>query len=190
MTNIPWYEDDFEAEKIVPDVTKPPERTAIFQGWLRHASDPPKDAKDKVLWRLYSPPYCLEYIEFDDEDVVAWRKQTPGGKTPNLTIVWLREGAQIRYVREQQLDVQAGFLQGPLVGGGGTVPGAPGAMVGPAQASTLWPGCGGGGVSLLNCGGVSVLNCGGVSLLNCGGTSILNCGGLGGFGSGVSIIIC
>jgi hypothetical protein len=64
-TNIPWYEDDFEPNDLVPDLEKPPERTVIFQGWLRRVTDqPPTDPTVPVYWRLYSIPYCLVYIEF------------------------------------------------------------------------------------------------------------------------------
>jgi hypothetical protein len=186
MTHIPWYEDDFEPQSLVPDLEDLPERTVIFRGWLRRVTEklPADDAdnKEPVYWRLYSIPYCREYIEFNDADVVLWRKQTAGGKTPNSTIVWIKDEAPIKFVQKQQLHTQAGFLQGPIAGGGVPQMGA-GAGVPPPQGVTMWPNCGGtsvincGGTSVINCGGTSVINCGGTSVINCGGTSVINCGG-------------
>jgi hypothetical protein len=174
-TNIPWYEDDFETDELVPELEDLPERTVIFRGWLRRVNKkPPADDKEHVYWRLYSIPYCREYIEFDDADVVLWRKQTAGGKTPNSTIVWIKDEARITYVQKQQLRTQASFLQGPIAGGGGPQMGA-GAGALPQQGVSMWPNCG--GTSVINCGGTSVINCGGTSVINCGGTSVINCGG-------------
>jgi hypothetical protein len=174
--------EDYFLDKTKPNLRYPPPTAIALRGYLGKALKrrPPEavipnpDPDANVLepaaatveyWRLYTSLQFNDYIEFREEDVItAQRLATPMAPTAG-TLVWLKVGSIIEHVHVDTLELQAGFLQGSIAGGGGS-----GALAGGmGTGAPAW----GGGTSI-PCGGTSI-PCGGTSI-PCGGTSI-PCGG-------------
>jgi hypothetical protein len=215
MSNIDPGDIDFLPAKIVADLQAPPPGVIVVWGYLGNApargsaapqaqppaaADTPTPGATDTYWRLYRTLLFNEYLEFRDADVVFYRKLRENDDWAG-TVVWLKEGAPVNYVRSEAMEAQRGFMQGDIAGGGGGQPG----MQGGGGGSFLCNGagfvgsflCGGGGGSFL-CGGaggsfVCGQNAPGSFLCGGGGGSFL-CGGAGGSflcgGAGGSFVYC
>jgi hypothetical protein len=219
MSNIDPGDIDFLPAKIVADLQAPPPGVIVVWGYLGQAPargavalEPmppvdaaapappaaPKTAVTDTYWRLYRTLLFNEYLEFRDADVVFYRKLREGDDWAG-TVVWLKEGAPVNYVRSEAMEAQRGFLQGDIAGSGSGQPGMPGG----AGGSFLCNGAGlgvGTGMSTVTafCNGAAASfmcapNMPGSFLCGGGGGSFL-CGGAGGSflcgGAGGSFVYC
>jgi len=111
---------------------------------------------------LYFRADLSEYIEFRDADVLCHTSVQSIDKPLHSTMIWLKVGARIDHVRVNNLEVQAGFLQGAIADRGrqqGVVSGT---------ASGV-----GGGNATFNCGGATFsADCMGATFsADCGGVT-------------------
>jgi hypothetical protein len=147
---------------VVPDLRYPPPGVVVFVGYLGQALKRPPKGSSNILgdtdlepaatatetyWRLYLNDQFNKYIEFRDDDVVAYRKlKVPAasvGVTSNYTILWLTEDAHIDYVHTQSLQLHRGFLQGDIADSAGASSGqglAGGAALGGGTIPPFCPG--------------------------------------------------
>ena len=159
------YPADANREDVLYDITDP-------------------DNPAPVLWRLYLSTTFTDYIEFQETDVVHSQKVASANAPLEGTVVWLREGARIEYVRVMTLDAQRGFLQGgiantPGLGGLGLTGGAgQGGLTTGGVTGGLTMSCTTGGLTLTCTTGGLTMSCttGGLTMsCTTGGTSFVGC---------------
>jgi hypothetical protein len=169
--------------QVVKDLGVPQRDVVLLRGYIGKSlpPDPPSPpdptTPQEVYWRLYRTAECNEYILFRQSDVVWYKALATSGSTYLAgSVVWLKEGAEVKHVRVRSYEVQAGFLQGRITGGRrGRPMRRPGGGGGGGGGGGSWAECGGG--SWAECGGGSWAECGGGSWAECGGGSWAECGG-------------
>ena len=100
-----------------PSGTQPPDVSILF-GYP--ARDP-----QKGFWRIYQDLGFQSYLRVAEGDVVGTQTLATDDEPLRPSAVWVRRGADLEQMRVEVRQLQAGFLQGPLVEGLGEF--APGA---------------------------------------------------------------
>jgi hypothetical protein len=90
---------------LVPDPAVVPPSVAVLTGYLGQSTAPDR-------WRLYLTPALDCYVDIS-ADKILHTSQSPGTQG---TRVWVPRNLELEYTRIISVEVQAGFLQGSIVG--------------------------------------------------------------------------
>ncbi|HYP41984.1 MAG TPA: hypothetical protein VEX13_16620 [Chloroflexia bacterium] len=181
-----WVQEVIKSE-LLP---KPPEGVAVLWGYLGDAKYyPPSGGSSedpttkRESYRLYTTPLLNEYIEVRHEDILYSLQLSDSSGPLAGTILWVKPNTTVQHVRAETVQIRAGFLQGPITGGGfgaaqpyaSPAYGQPGPMGGltfgvycpPTTGGLTFP-CGGGGLTF---GGICPPTTGGLTF-PCGGGGV------------------
>jgi hypothetical protein len=125
------------------------------------ALEPPQATE--IYWRLYLRADLSEYIEFRDDDVLCYFAVQSTDKPLRSSMIWLKVGARIDHIRVNNLEVQAGFLQGAIAERGRRHSSGPGASMGGGEGAATFGGCGGATFSADCMGATFSADCGGAT---------------------------
>jgi hypothetical protein len=92
-------------QALVPDPAVGPPSVAVLRGYLGQSTVPER-------WRLYLSPALDRYVDIP-ADKILYTSQLPDNRG---TRVWIPKTLKLEYTRVVSGEVQAGFLQGSIVG--------------------------------------------------------------------------
>lgn len=104
----PDLREDELVSKLVPDPTQQA-GVVVLSGFLGRS---PREG----FQRLYTSPQLDAFVEIPADAIVHRLTLTPDQSAYGGTTVWLRAGTQVTYTRTTSTQLQAEFLQGPIMG--------------------------------------------------------------------------